>query len=586
MRVCSARKPAPARKASATGETALLPGATFPKPEVVNTRSTSAVSPGPRSNARHPPRWSAAEIGVWCLIAILLSWLGPAVFEAVELGLDEHFELTKGLLWARGVSLYHPLWNDQPPLLTVLLGVCFQVFGPGIVVARTVALAFGLALLAGAGLMIRYTAGPLASALAVGCLLSAPMVLILAASTMLEVPAMGTALWALWPILRCRQTRAIPETGGVFAEEAWPRIGNALPNRGADHWRTVTLPPWCWLMLSGVALAVALQIKLTAAIAAPALASELLFGRDAAGRVPRWRERLRGIGLWSVSLAGAYAVIGVLAGQVPSEVLWASHFSQAVRAATADAPALPYWPGLWTDYGEALCGAGISLLVLGWQRQWRTLRFPLVWLLTAALVHAAHRPYWSMYNLHFAVPLAWLMGCGIAALFRLAESKLAERAVAARQSGRLFVAGGSVLLAALVTYGGERLWSEGTRIRQLPRVAESALVAAMRQYANDTHWVYTRETIYPFHAGLLVVPELAVLPSKRFWSGEITDEQVWATVRRYRPEQLLLTDAELELGSRAFVAAHYRSVYRDGALTLYVSRTLGTEQNSGTNCDW
>ena len=517
---------------------------------------------------------------VWSLIAILLLWLGSAVFHAVELGLDEHYELTKGLLWTKGVTLYHPLWNDQPPVLTVLLGVSFQVFGPGIAVARAVALGFGLALLVMLAVMVRRTAGPLAAALAVFCLLSAPLVLILAVSAMLEVPAIGTALWALWPILRWRQTISAPEAGSGPAEEVGPRPANMLPTRRTDHWRAFRLPTWFWLMLSSVVLAVALQIKLTAAIAAPALVSELLCGRDAAGRAPRWRKRLRGIGLWAANLAVCYAVIGALAGQVPPGVLWASHFSKAVRAASmADAPALPYWPGLWTDYGEALCGAGLSLLVLGWQRRWQTLRFPLVWLLTAALVHAVHRPYWSMYSLHFAVPLAWLTGCGIAELFRLAEANIAETTVAARQIGFLFLAGGSVLLAALATYGGERLWSEATRIRQLPRVGDSALVADMRRHAGLTRWVYTRETIYPFHAGLLVVPELAVLPSKRFWSGQITDNQIWDTVRRYQPEQLLLQGDALPPGISEFVEAGYTPVCREQGLVLYVAKTLTAGRN-------
>jgi hypothetical protein len=520
---------------------------------------------------------------VWLLIAILQGWVGPATFNAIELGLDEHFEVTKAMLWAKGIALYDPVWNDQPPLLTVFLGLCFKMFGPKLAVARAMALGFGLSLLAIAAVAISYRSGGLAAAIALFSLLSAPLVLLLAVSVMLEVPAIGTALWALWPILRWQRAKATSQP----AKE--PLVGSESEGKGAWLYRRAFRSfafcpaPWLWLILSGAVLAVALQIKLTAAVVAPALAIELLVGRGADGWMPRLRERLRAIGQWTASCVCCYACIGALVGQVPPEVLWASHFSEAVRSATADTPAVPYWQGLWTDYREVLCGAGISILVLGWLARWQTLRFPVIWLLTAALVHAAHRPYWSMYNLHFAVPLGWLTGCGIAEQFRVAKANLAKTAVAAHRIGFISLIGGSVLLAALATYGGERLWSEATRIRQSPRVEDSVLVAEMRRHAWRTHWVYTRDTIYPFHAGLVVLPELAVLPTKRFWSRQITDEQLWTMVMRYRPEQLLLTDAEVTHSARRFIESGYNLVYREGAQALYVSKDPAPERNSETS---
>ncbi len=82
----------------------------------------------------------------------------------------------------------------------------------------------------------------------------------------------------------------------------------------------------------------------------------------------------------------------------------------------------------------------------------------------------------------------------------------------------------------------------------------------MKHYAPNTKWVYTRSTMYPFHAGLLVIPELAVLPGKRFWSGQISEQQVWETVERYLPEQLLLSNVT-ETGARfpnqAFLETNY-----------------------------
>src|SRR5690348_8838248 len=74
-------------------------------------------------------------VGVFIfLLLVPLCWKGP-VHSAVELGVDEHYELNKALLWSRGCPLYDRIWSDQPPLYTSLLGVLFKCFGPTIGIA-------------------------------------------------------------------------------------------------------------------------------------------------------------------------------------------------------------------------------------------------------------------------------------------------------------------------------------------------------------------------------------------------------------------------------------------------------------------
>lgn len=453
--------------------------------------------------------------------------------------MDEHYEVSKGLLWAKGLSLYHQVWNDQPPLHTVLLGLCFKSFGATIAVARSLAMAFGLSLLAACGVLVGRRCGALATFLATVCLLMAPQVFELSVSVMLEVPAIGTALWALWPILRWQEKRQ-----------------------------------WPWLAFSGGLLAAALQIKLTAAVVAPALALEILLGAQGLSRASRLKEAVRALGIWGGSVVAAYLGLVAALGTVPLDVVWASHFSAQTLAHAGGSSGLPFWPRLWFDHVEAVWAAGAGLLVLAWRRDWRRLAFPLVWLVTVTLIHLHHRPWWPYYYLHFAVPLAWLSGYGVAELFRVAWAKAGERSLRGRLLAYGCLGAATLLLALVMAYGGDRLLSEVERIRELPRVQENALVAKMRQYADRTRWVYTRQTIYPFHAGLIVVPELAVLPFKRFWSGQITDQQIWATVKRYRPEQLLLADGPLDAGISEFVEAGYTRVYQDGEHALYVAKSL------------
>ncbi len=493
---------------------------------------------GRSSNGRNLPRLVVATLVV-LLLAALAAGTAEPVLTAVEIGMDEHYEVIKGLLWAKGFSLYHQVWNDQPPLYTVLLGLCFKSFGATIAVARLLAVAFGLSLLAACGVLTGRRCGPLAGFLATVCLLVAPQVFELSVSFMQEVPAIGTALWALWPILQWQEKRQ-----------------------------------WPWLALSGGLLAAALQIKLTAAVVVPALAVEILLGAEGLTRGSRVREAVRALGIWVGSVAGAYLGLVAALGTVPPDVLWASHFSAQTLVHAGGSPGLPFWSRLWFEHVEAVWAAGAGLLILAWRRDWRRLAFPLVWLFTVALIHAHHRPWWPYYYLHFAVPLAWLSGYGIAELFGLAWAKAADWTLRGRFLAYGCLAAATLLLALVTAYGGDRLVSEVKRIRDLPRVQESALVAKMRLYADRTRWVFTRETIYVFHAGLIVVPELGVLSRKRFWSGQITDEQIWAMVKRYRPEQLLLAGEPLEPGITDFVEAGYSLVYRGEGLALYVAKSL------------
>lgn len=112
-------------------------------------------------------------------------------------------------------------------------------------------------------------------------------------------------------------------------------------------------------------------------------------------------------------------------------------------------------------------------------------------------------------------------------------------------------------------------------MRQAPRASDSVVLAKMKQYAGRTRWVYVQPVIYPFHAGLAVPPELAVVMLKRYWSGQITPEQIVETCRRYKPEQLLLYRSRVGSEWKELLKADYQTVYQDTNYVLFVTKTLG-----------
>src|SRR5512138_2630796 len=98
----------------------------------------------------------------------------------------------------KGYALYTRIWNDQPPVFTMLLCGAFKAGGTSILTARLVACGFGLLLVSGFHELVRARSGTRTALFAAFLLLASPSVLVLGASAMLECPAFATGLLAAW----------------------------------------------------------------------------------------------------------------------------------------------------------------------------------------------------------------------------------------------------------------------------------------------------------------------------------------------------------------------------------------------------
>src|SRR6266498_2727246 len=93
---------------------------------------------------------------------------------AFEMGDDEGFEVIKAFMCSKGYKLYTEIWNDQPPVSTMILKTAFDWFGPSILTARLVAAGFGLLLLGVFHELVRSRSGKWTALLATFLLLAAP----------------------------------------------------------------------------------------------------------------------------------------------------------------------------------------------------------------------------------------------------------------------------------------------------------------------------------------------------------------------------------------------------------------------------
>ena len=295
---------------------------------------------------------------------LLIPWTSALVISA-----DEPYEFSKATLLSHGWTLYDPVWSDQPPIHTWLLSWAIQLFDQPVIGARLLAFGFSSLLLFGVGRLIALYHGKWAGLMGMLLLVLAPHMMELMASATLMVPVMSI---------------------GVLSVMAF-----------AMHVQTGRIR---YMILSGVCMGIALQIKLTAFILIPAIVLQCIWLKRVLPK-NRFREVLV---YWMVSLIILYTLPFLMFPEMNSEHLLSTHFSdfsglnfQGMYYDTFDARLL-------MDQPECVSGLLVGCLLL---RRWSSrkhLILPLVWLLSCVLIHSMHQPFWWYYTLHFSIPICWI----------------------------------------------------------------------------------------------------------------------------------------------------------------------------------
>lgn len=473
-------------------------------------------------------------------VAILIypSLIGIGFGGVFKLGVDEGYELIKGWMVSEGFLLYEQIWNDQPPLHTLLLGSLFKLFGPSPVVARVYAALFGGMLMVALVVLSTTRGNQLAGMFVLFFWVMAPDALFLSASVMLEIPAMALGLAAAWMVF------------------LWG---------GQRHWG--------WLAAAGVVMGLALLVKLTSALMLPAIGLEII----ALTWRGSWRQGLGESLRLGAKFAGCMFVVLALAVAVipgmTATLLLSPHFSEATREETAGLALrwtfLLHYPGM---IYPALIGLAAGVVF----RAWPPIRFPAVLLATAAVVHAFHQPWWGYYIVHFGIPCAWLAGQGASILW----CELVKGSLKTGCFRRLKIIGYAFLISMMLSLGGVYGMAESSAKMNVVLLRNNHTetnpeIASLLQYRDHTRWFYASDPIYAFYARLHIPPELVLLPKKRFWAGQIDWDEVVTILGTYQPEQLLLNARQMEQPRwRAFVEGKYDIVFNNGRLLHYVARDL------------
>ncbi|HWY78407.1 MAG TPA: hypothetical protein VN281_22525 [Verrucomicrobiae bacterium] len=242
---------------------------------------------------------------------------------------------------------------------------------------------------------------------------------------------------------------------------------------------------------------------------------------------------------------------------------WVSHFAKAKSLEYGSPQDHPFeWIVLlrnWDVTVPALLGVAFALRQV---RKGFVALLPIAWLGLMFCIFTIHRPWWSYYYVHMAIPLCWCAAIGLIEVWNRLNSWGRWRMLPIAPC------------VVLIGWMSARVYLEIRSVRESARIYSSPVIGLMKRFKPFTQWLYTEEPVYSFHCGIPLPPDLGVVMLKRFWSGEMTNDKINAELMAVEPGMILLsTDTNLRPYS-ALIAAQYRMVYQDPAHRLYVHNSI------------
>jgi hypothetical protein len=209
-------------------------------------------------------------------------------------------------------------------------------------------------------------------------------------------------------------------------------------------------------------------------------------------------------------------------------------------------------------------------------RRWLAL-YAGAWMATAFTLLYRHVPVWSHQQLLVTIPAVTLAAGATGEAFSRIKELLFDK-------GRLdrwdFVR--LVGLAAFVFTILTRTQPTLTAFNYTPAFrtppfrensAENLTLGLIMQYSRETNWFITDLPIYAFYSGLPIPPNLAVFSAKRVETGNLSEEEVLATINKLQPEQVLLGRNRFPAVQR-YLEEHYQVSYEHEPLHLYLKKGI------------
>jgi hypothetical protein len=475
----------------------------------------------------------------WMVLLIIILPLG----ETYAFGGDEGFEMLKAELYSRDKAA--SFWNDQPPLYSHFLALVTGHVASDLLAARICALLWSTVLALSVAYIVSNGNGGWLAWFGAVALIAWPNSLWLSVSAMLELPAWSLAMASAACLIR----------------EAPSRLRIAL---------------------SCLVFSLSVQIKFTSLLAIPAVLT-LLFLRVYDCREEQHRRSSLASAVSLVSLFVAGIVVLTLAGAVLMQgwdwhAMLSSHFSHYSTLP----PGERLQHGLNAshilgNYGlVALTVFGVPKLFNQGLHKYSNLVFGIVLLLTVLAVHLFHWPFWDYYQIHFAIAFSITGSLGAAYLIeRLSSPHFSASGSAALSRWRPVIAG--LFFGGLFAFVLDGLRETVTFFRRAVNstpVTHMAVIQELSRWNDHTSYAFCFDPLVAYHAKLNVYPDLALLPSKRFWSGDLDNSRLFDRLTvEVKPFLLVVRPWEASHPRwKEYLKADHEKVYQDASHVIFVRR--------------
>lgn len=462
-----------------------------------------------------------------------------------EFSSDEGVNLMKSMLMDNGYQLYGQIWSDQPPLFSYILAGVMRLAGYNVAPARTLILIFTCLLLWAAIQFMRLTWGNGVAFTSVILLFLLPRFFFLSFAVMIGMPAIALAMLSLLFLAYWHRQRK-----------------------------------WIWLALSAAILTLSVLTKLFTGLLAPifliGLVTDEYYRGKAAGKT--WLQILFPGVVWGVIFGLLGLVIGLaLVGWDNIPQLLQSHLAAASAPQYAQTEFTLGWylRPLIPFLVLSILGATLTIQ----RKSWLSL-YLVAWAGLAYALLAGHTPVWDHHQLLITIPAAMMAAI---AVYEIVYRQILVQSIIKP----LMLNFASLLIVlSLVTFIGYffpfqiREPFNYLSLKPVLNVSDlylgpnyDKILRVVFKYAPKTEWMVTDLPMFAYRAGLLVPPNLAVITSKRYTSGLITEDEIVQTIKDYQPGIILLGRFEYPM-VKTSLTRDYQLVYEADQADLFIRKDL------------
>ncbi len=451
------------------------------------------------------------------------------ITQSFELDYDEGLNLIKALLYSRGFSLYSQIWNDQPPLFTALLSSWLSIFGNSVLAARLLVLLFSSLLIWCFYQIIRRELGNISALIATVLLFTSWLYIRLSISVMIGLPSLSLAMLSIYLISLYKQ----------------------------NHLKR-------YLILSGITFALSLQTKAFTVFLIPLLILYIWDFQINLSDIQKQSKILfSSLFLWIGFLGSTYILIALSFGQFSHhDQLVQSHLNQPIQTEIQNYNNLYYLNYMTFQDRDYIFLAVVGIFTIIYNKN-RNGLLPITWLTSSILVLLFHKPIWYHHYHLISIPICWLAAYAVASLLDLFSQNWQGNLKSFLKSLSFI----ELIIPSLISIIFVFLIFATPPISKGSPPKDLQLMQIVMEYKDSTKWLFTDRPIYAFYAGLPVPPEMAVFSSKRINSGKLTNQEMLAVLKKYRPEQIVIARMHSliisDINIKNYINSYYTKIYSE-----------------------